>query len=578
MIVTELYDGQGLGNQLWCYVVTRVIALDKGYKFGIKSPEKFKGGNLFDIDFGEKVIDGTGPEGGPPRSLPKGIKSYYNERQISHPNDGTDIRTHDENLVRIPNNTKIDGIMQDEQYILHRKKEISSWLKIKKDSQCSDFSDENVCIINFRGGEYVHIEKVFLTHKYWFDAMNHMRKINPHLRFIVITDDVRTARKFFPRLDVFHFSIEKDYSIINSAKYLILSNSSFAWFPAWLNKDLKACIAPKYWARHNVDDGIWGCSYNITSGWKYLAKDGQLYSYEESSKELSKTIENHDLIFSPPKIKKNFLMVSNYYNDLSWVPELCDDYVIYDQSSEDIYPPLIDRTKIKKTPHLGHNVRDYCSYIVDNYNNLPERIIFCSGNVFPRHVSREFFIKVMNNTFFTPIEDYRRHREKWPWSFFSSDGGYCELNNNWYLGSSSPHPTKFFDTYNDFLSFCFKDPILPRYIRFAPGANYIVSKDQIRKYPKVFYENLRNFVSHSSTSIPGESHIIERSLYTIWNCNFLINDAMNKKISANSAKFSYSLSSKSMDYSQILNQVVIKTKYFLNEIFINLKYYLNLTK
>ena len=41
MIVTEIYNGQGLGNQLWCYIVTRVIALDNGYDFGIKSPEKF---------------------------------------------------------------------------------------------------------------------------------------------------------------------------------------------------------------------------------------------------------------------------------------------------------------------------------------------------------------------------------------------------------------------------------------------------------------------------------------------------------------------------------------------------------
>ena len=43
MIITELYDGQGLGNQLWCYVTTRVIAKKNGYDFGIQSPEKFKG-------------------------------------------------------------------------------------------------------------------------------------------------------------------------------------------------------------------------------------------------------------------------------------------------------------------------------------------------------------------------------------------------------------------------------------------------------------------------------------------------------------------------------------------------------
>jgi len=44
MIATRFYNGQGLGNQLWAYVVTRTIALDLGYEYGIMSPEKFRKG------------------------------------------------------------------------------------------------------------------------------------------------------------------------------------------------------------------------------------------------------------------------------------------------------------------------------------------------------------------------------------------------------------------------------------------------------------------------------------------------------------------------------------------------------
>ncbi|GAH68596.1 unnamed protein product, partial [marine sediment metagenome] len=58
MIVTELYNGQGLGNQLWSYVVTRVIALDRGFDFGIMNPEKFKGKDFMSLDFGKEVIGG----------------------------------------------------------------------------------------------------------------------------------------------------------------------------------------------------------------------------------------------------------------------------------------------------------------------------------------------------------------------------------------------------------------------------------------------------------------------------------------------------------------------------------------
>lgn len=227
------------------------------------------------------------------------------------------------------------------------------------------------------------------------------------------------------------------------------------------------------------------------------------------------------------KITKNFLVVSNYYNHIDWVGEYTDNYLVYDQSGEVAHPNNLDPKKVIKSPHLGHNIRDYCTYIIDHYDALPECVIFATGNVFPRHVSEAYFQKVMNNDFFTPIEDYRKHTEKWPAGFFSADGGFCEINNSWYLKN---HPTKYFHDYNDFLRYCFTDPLIPRYNRFAPGANYVVPRANILKLPKIFYENLRVFVSHCPTAIPGESHIIERALYTLWNCNFEINENMLKPV------------------------------------------------
>lgn len=285
MIVTQLYKGQGLGNQLACYVTTRVIAHDRGYAFGIQDPHHFKGNDFFDLDFGEKVIGGTGPEGGPPAKLPDGILHYYAEKKSLHPS-GADIRTYDSALTSIADNTKIDGLMQGEEYFLHRKTEIRKWLTVKKEYECFDYADDNTCVINFRGGEYSRHPEFFLNKQYWRDAVTQMLRINKNFRFIVITDDVFTAKKFFPEYGVFHFSIAKDYVIIKNAHYLILSNSSFAWFPAWLNDELKFCIAPKYWARHNVSDGYWSLGYNITNGWHYLGRDGVLYDYDACVEEL----------------------------------------------------------------------------------------------------------------------------------------------------------------------------------------------------------------------------------------------------------------------------------------------------
>jgi len=292
MIVTQLYKGQGLGNQLWCYVTTRVIALKNGYDFGIQSPENFKGIDFMDLDFGRPVIGGSGPEGGPPLVLPRGITRYYQERKIAHPN-GSDIRTHDENLVGVPDGTKIDGLMQDVDYISDKKNEVRKWLAVDKEFDCYDYSSDAICVINFRGGSYTREKDFFLVPDYWKHAVTNMLKISPRFTFIVISDDIKTAKTFFPDYEIFHFSIAKDYSIIKNARYLILSNSSFALAPAWLSTELRYCIAPKYWGRYNISDGYWSLGYNIIPGWLYQDRKGILHEYSTCIKERDAYLAAH---------------------------------------------------------------------------------------------------------------------------------------------------------------------------------------------------------------------------------------------------------------------------------------------
>jgi hypothetical protein len=314
MIITEMYKGQGLGNQLACYITIRTIALDNGFEFGVMRPDRFKGKDFFEnIDYGNVVEGGDGPEGGPPTTLPDGIKHYYREAALKHQPSNSDIRGYDQGLMNVIDNTKVDGLMQGEQYFLHRRNEIKDWLKVKAEYDCSDYADDNTCIINFRGGEYSRVPEFFLDKNYWADAIRKMLDINNFLRFIVITDDVLTAKKMFPNYAVFHFSIGKDFSIIKNAHYLILSNSSFGWFPAWINKNLKFCIAPKYWARHNFSDGYWSLGYNLTSGWKYLDRSGMLFSYEECLAELKIYNKNNMTLYKNDKSSSDITQNKNTY-------------------------------------------------------------------------------------------------------------------------------------------------------------------------------------------------------------------------------------------------------------------------
>jgi len=288
ILVTEFYDGQGLGNQLWLYIVTRCKALELGIGFGIKSPEKFKGFSLFDLDFGEQIYGGDGPEGGPPAQLPDGITHYFREKLERHPITGQDVTSYSDDWNLIRPSTKLDGNFQGERYIEKYKNEIQVWLKIV-DSQDIGHTEEDVCVINFRGGEYKFIPQVFLPKLYWEDAREKMLAINPKMKFKVVTDDEKTAEKFFEASEISHQSLRQDYIDINTAKYLIIANTSFAWFPSWLNTNLELCIAPKYWWGYNTAQ-YWACGYNLTSTFVYLDQKAKLWTFDQCAAELGESV------------------------------------------------------------------------------------------------------------------------------------------------------------------------------------------------------------------------------------------------------------------------------------------------
>ena len=132
----------------------------------------------------------------------------------------------------------------------------------------------------------MYCPELFVKKSYWKNGMKNMRKINPKMRFMIITNDVKEANKILPGIPAYNFDLAKDYSIIKNAKYLLLANSSFTYFPAFTSETVKYIIAPKYWARHNVSDGYWSSEQNIYTGFHYQDRKGNVFSAEECRKEL----------------------------------------------------------------------------------------------------------------------------------------------------------------------------------------------------------------------------------------------------------------------------------------------------
>jgi hypothetical protein len=217
----------------------------------------------------------------------------------------------------------------------------------------------------------------------------------------------------------------------------------------------------------------------------------------------------------PTLITDNYLVVSSFNNDLHWIKPRSNNYCVYERGSQGLDVYGLDSDKCFKSPNLGYNIYDYLTYIIENYTTLPECVLFVKGNIFPRHITEQYFDKIANNKIFTPIVDAGTLNCSWPMSTMIGDTLYCELNTSWYLNH---HPVKYFNSFNEFLQFVYVAPLLPRYVGFAPGANYIVPRNNILRVPRIVYENLKTFVSY--IALPGEAHILERALPIIWNSGY----------------------------------------------------------
>lgn len=288
MIGTEIFEGAGLGNQLFFYVTLRCIAEDKGYDFGLLTPEYFA--NNIHSDCGLYFMD---LDMGKPAKREDFTSTYAEKEDRLFIGNSMHDLTHgcyvtgtDEKMKEVKDGTLLVGNMQAEDYYIHHKEEIKQWLKVKPEYDCMEYSKDNLCIIHLRCSDYLGSPELYLKKKYWIHGMKNMKKINPDMEFMIITNDVREAGKILPGIPAYNFDLAKDYSIIKNAKYLLLANSSFAYFPVFTSDTVKTVIAPKYWARHNVSNGYWASEQNIYTGFTYQDRKGRLFSAEECRKEL----------------------------------------------------------------------------------------------------------------------------------------------------------------------------------------------------------------------------------------------------------------------------------------------------
>jgi Glycosyl transferase family 11 len=251
MITIEL-SGQ-LGNHMFQYATCRTVAETLGYDWAI--PRNFSGLGLFDIDLGT--------EPGPALA----------EWQES------DHQFYDPNLLRIKDGTLLKGYFQTDRYWRHRRDDVRSWFKLNLDRsdlyQGLDLAG-NTCLIHLRGTDYKQFtffgKDVMLPVSYYARAVDIMRAVYGNdCKFIVITDDLPLAQQWFPGALVVSSDRNSDFWLLTHARRLIIPNSTFSWWAAYLNRSCELTIAPRYW-----------CAYNGNTEWEPRDAQTDLFVYLDS--------------------------------------------------------------------------------------------------------------------------------------------------------------------------------------------------------------------------------------------------------------------------------------------------------
>ena len=293
MLAASIHEHAGLGNQIWRYVCCRVFAEHHGYDWGVSHPGWR--GPFLNMDWGKEV--NLNVEEDSDFTMVEGFKHYYKEKWVHHAKAPGEIGDPDNKFYELPDNCYINGNFQRMSYVENRRDDIFDWLTY--DDKVTDYSAENICVIQLRGGDYTTGHSM-LPAMYYKMAMKRMKENNPKVEFVIVTDDPKTAGQMLPGVPVVGSAVSEekdqyqkniswytypggpvgiDYSILNTAKYAIISASTFAFWPIWTNKQLHAVIAPKYWFDWSRSDGWWRPKDGIVDdeSWLYLDMQGDLY-------------------------------------------------------------------------------------------------------------------------------------------------------------------------------------------------------------------------------------------------------------------------------------------------------------
>ena len=163
------------------------------------------------------------------------------------------------------------------------------------------------------------------------------------------------------------------------------------------------------------------------------------------------------------------VLIAHYNKPLYWANHLKVNKVFIYSAN----PEFIEYTQVK---NRGNDSSHYLSFILDHYDNLPERTVFCHDH--ERNWTQEHPLPKIINHLNWNVSKYfsicSRHNFWYAIPYDSKPEHIAAMKRSWHiLEKYIPYPEK---------------------LMFFAGTQFCVHRDLILQYPKEFYQNCREWV------------------------------------------------------------------------------------
>ena len=238
--------GGRLGNQMFQYSIARIIAERNGYNFYIppigEGPLPCDGEPYHHIAKFFPNLD---------MGLRDGDLQYIYQEQHS--------QQFDPSLFTIPNFVRLCGYFQTEKYYDGYEDRIKEWFKLEMDDTTKNILDkypvEEYCYIHFRAWVFGE-GQTYTSRKYYIDAIERIKLLNPNIKVLIITDDMEVAKVAFPddNFEMITNDMMIDFKLLYYSRYLVASCSSFSWWASWLSDNKYITVGPENWINYDKPD------------------------------------------------------------------------------------------------------------------------------------------------------------------------------------------------------------------------------------------------------------------------------------------------------------------------------------